>query len=249
MNSTPTVAHRIPNSIEVTIVMAVAFWWFIYESMRWFFRTLNEYGWTIWESATIEGSRVGYLAERVAVFEIFFFLKLFAFLKRRGWTWSDLKLSIGIRSAWHAIVLFLAIFVIHLIFFKVHTIIHPPVQLHVGSLFDSIYPDVWSCLGPWQLINYYTWLPSIIIDAFYWEFFLLCYLFKRFDKASPFAVIGLGAAVRLLCYVHTGPVGWISILLVSVLIGWYYWKFRNLTVALAVHVLWNFTAFGFYTVD
>jgi membrane protease YdiL (CAAX protease family) len=249
MSSLAIAVRRIPNNVEVVVVIVVAFWWIIYESTRWFALGQMEYGWWIWESTTVEGSRIGPNGEAVALIEVFFFVLLFAFLRARGWTLRDLNLLGNVRSVWHAIIFFIMLLVIHVIIFKAITLmglLYPKIQFELRTAFDRIYPDFTGEPQRWEMINFYSWLPSIVIDAFYYEFFLLCYLFKRLEKSSFFIVVGLTTAVRLLCYLHLGPYEWISILVISFSMGWYYWRFKNLIVPIVVHVLWNFIVFYFY---
>src|SRR5689334_6846491 len=104
MSSIAVAIRKIPNSVEVVVVMVIAFGYLIYESVRWLVMSIGDREFEYWKYWSVKGSRAGYQAELDAIAEIIILSLTFILLRTRGWTRRDLNLQANVQSIWHSMV-------------------------------------------------------------------------------------------------------------------------------------------------
>ena len=213
------------NSTEAGIVMLLAFGWFIFISTLMMLVRLNGHGsWT--DDVTSDGFN------QILIFETLILAITFCFLWCRGWSWSDLNLGCSINHIRDAIILLVVTMII------LSTVFAALKAAGIYAVGDGAGTSV---KGD---VNWYFLVPSILVNSFYEEFFLLCYLFKRLDRSTPVMIIGISTLIRVSYHTYQGPLGWISLLVMGIIMAWYYHKFKNLTAPMLMHTFWNLLIFA-----
>lgn len=76
-----------------------------------------------------------------------------------------------------------------------------------------------------------------VVNGLYEEVFVLGYLVRGLGKYGGSFAIGVSSLIRLLYHLYQGPLGALSIVVFSIVVGTYYWRTRNLWPVVCAHTL------------
>lgn len=85
-------------------------------------------------------------------------------------------------------------------------------------------------------------LLLIVVNSCYEEGLLVGYLFKNLVHWNPVVIITVSALLRASYHTYLGWYGFINTLLVGVVFGIYYWKYRKLWPLIIAHGIHNLLA-------
>jgi len=216
---------KLPPSIELIIVLLLAFGLFIYSSTRSFFIVSSDYthSW-IYKITNQEHFSI-------IIYEIIAFFIILYILKVRGWKFSDFNLDFTFRLIFVGLILVLIRNVISNVGFRI---------IELASIADeSTTKHVRFGLEA----NWISISLIIIINSIFEEFILIGYFFKRLEKFHPAIVIGLSVLIRQLYHTYQGWISIIMILPTGLVFGYYYIKYKKLWPVIIAHGFSNLFVF------
>ena len=217
--TTKTFLTRINIIFEVFIVILLGFGLFIYSSTK-----------TAFFSNSIATSTQDYNSYDFAFIVIYDFIILTIivyYLKYRRWTIKDFNLDftpimLGIGLLLAVVRISSGIIVSNTIAFlnllNPNTANAPDITLHTNFLSMAI---------------------IVVVNSFFEEFLLIGYLFKRFEKMHPAFVILISAIIRASYHTYQGLNFLPSILIMAVIFGAYYIKYKKLWPLIIAHTIGN----------
>lgn len=148
-----------------------------------------------------------------------------AILLRRGWTATDFRLDISLRSTLGAIALFAATMVACNVVYLV--------MFHSGALLGWTQAGVKITAAPALVLLF------LVVNSAFEEFFVTAYLIDAGQSGGIAYAVSISTVVRLLYHTYQGPVAFASIVPIGLLFGAVYARHRNLWTIVAAHTFIN----------
>lgn len=216
---TPTILSRIYVILEVLFVLSMGFGLFIFSSTR-----------TAFFSSSISTKTQSYSSFDfffIVIYELIALFIIAYFLKYRRWILKDFNLNISLYMFGIGLVLAIlrigsGIGIKHLI---------DSCNLVDQTTFESPNISIQS--------NLFSIILIVFVNSFFEEFLLIGYLFKRFEKLQPAAIILLSSIVRISFHTYQGWQNLISVFIMALIFGYYYTKEKKLWPIIIAHAIGN----------
>jgi len=204
---------------EAIIVLTLGFGLFIYSSTK-----------TAFFSNSIAPATQDYNSYDFAFIVIYDFISLTIivyYLKYRRWTIKDFNLDF--TPIMLGIGLLLAIFRVSSGLIVSNTI----------AFINSLNPTTINAPDITLHTNFLSMAIIVVVNSFFEEFLLMGYVFKRFEKMHPAFVILISAIIRASYHTYQGLNFLPSILIMAVIFGTYYTKYKKLWPLIIAHTIGN----------
>jgi hypothetical protein len=208
--------RRMPRSAELVIVNLICFGPFIVMSAMGLVRR---------ETTLLYDDRRLYT---IVVIELLCAPLAIAFLRARGWRFSDLGLRLTMPQTIAGMLLFIWANVAIASLYSLFTALS-------GS-------DPASLTTP---VIRTSWIPLILmllIDPLFEEGFIVAWNIRAAEQYGAAFAITLSATLRLLCHAYQGPIAPLTILPLGLIFAAIYWKWRRLWPLMVAHGVAGFFA-------
>jgi len=209
---------QIGNIAEVIIVLTLGFGVFIYSSTIAFI-----------ENSKLQTAQTynNYDFIFIIVYEIFTLAIIACYLKYRHWTYKDFNLNFTIDMIVVAVIL---------------VTIRETTGFFTIQILDSLNllnPKIFNEPTISFQLNLVSILLISIINSIYEEVLLIGYIFKRFEKYNPLIIISISLILRASYHTYQGLANLPMILILAVVFGIYYTKYKKLWPLIIAHGIGN----------
>ncbi len=211
--------------LELVLILTLGLGFFIFTSTKHFLLISSDYN-HLWHYNYTD--RRHYI---LIIYEIIAFLIIAYILKVRGWTLNDFHLRFTYRLIWIGILLLFAKNVIgnaSISLLELFNVADEKLLNHVQFGYKSGWISI---------------ILIVLINSFFEEFILIGYLFKRLEKYHSIFIIGFSMVIRELLHTYQGWISLFSIVPMSLVFGYYYYRYKKLWPLVIAHGFSNLLVF------